>query len=145
MCILLIWSLVRKVWRYQRGNRYPYIEEHTKQWPKENLQKERKRSTKHTHKTEDRVTRTPLKTGGELKCSGRVNSSCSTSDTCRINLVTNPVISHERRKDRKVFTTSGTYPLFSISARLHRRHFLSILFCRIRKAVITQIFWASDL
>ena len=32
-------------------------------------------------KTKDRVTRTPLKTGGELRCSGRVGSSCSTSDT----------------------------------------------------------------
>ena len=29
-------------------------------------------STKHTHKTKDRVTRTPLKTGGELRSSGRV-------------------------------------------------------------------------
>jgi len=26
---------------------------------------------KHAHKTKDRVTRTPLKTGGELSCSGR--------------------------------------------------------------------------
>jgi hypothetical protein len=32
-------------------------------------------STKHTHKTKDRVARTPLKTGGELGCSGRVSSS----------------------------------------------------------------------
>jgi len=30
------------------------------------------RSTKHAHKTKDRVTRTPLKSGGELRCSGRV-------------------------------------------------------------------------
>jgi UDP-N-acetylglucosamine transferase subunit ALG13 len=37
---------------------------------------------------------TPLKTGGELRCSGRVNSFCSTSGTHRINLVTNLVISH---------------------------------------------------
>ena len=28
------------------------------------------RSTKHTHKTKDRVTRTPLKTGGELSDTG---------------------------------------------------------------------------
>jgi len=28
-----------------------------------------------THKTKDRVTRTPLKTGIELRCSGRVSSS----------------------------------------------------------------------
>jgi hypothetical protein len=44
--------------------------------------------SKHTHKTKDRVTRTPLKTGGELRCSGRVISSCSTSGTCRVTLVT---------------------------------------------------------
>jgi hypothetical protein len=29
-------------------------------------------------KTKDRETRTPLKHGGELMCSGRVDSSCST-------------------------------------------------------------------
>ena len=33
------------------------------QWPRENGQKDKQRSTKHTHKTKDRVTRTPLKTG----------------------------------------------------------------------------------
>ena len=37
-----------------------------------------------TQKTKDRVTQTPLKTGGELRCSGRVSSSCSTSDTRRV-------------------------------------------------------------
>jgi len=52
------------------------------------VQKDKQRSTKHTHKTKDRVTRTPLKTGGELRCSGRVGSSCSTSGTCRVTLVT---------------------------------------------------------
>ena len=39
------------------------------------------RSTKHTHKTKDRETRTPLKTVGELRCHGRVYSSWSTSGT----------------------------------------------------------------
>jgi hypothetical protein len=34
-----------------------------------------------THKTKDRVTRTTLKTGGELGYFGRVSSSCSTCDT----------------------------------------------------------------
>jgi hypothetical protein len=48
-----------------------------------------------THKTKDRVRRTPLKTRGELGCSGRVSRSCSTSGTRRVNLLTNPVISHE--------------------------------------------------
>jgi hypothetical protein len=58
-------------------------------------QKDKQRSTKHTHKTKGRVTRTPLKTRGELGCSGKVSSSCSTSGTHRINIVTQPVISHE--------------------------------------------------
>jgi len=31
----------------------------------------------------------------ELMCSGRVHSSCSTSGTRRVNIVTNSVISHE--------------------------------------------------
>ena len=60
----------RRVWRYQRGNQNPYIEEgQTPQWPKGKGQKDKQRSTKHTHKTRDRVTQTPLKTGGELMCS----------------------------------------------------------------------------
>ena len=46
------------------GKQNPYIEEkQTTQWLKENLQKEKQRSTKQTHKTKDRVTRTPLKPG----------------------------------------------------------------------------------
>ena len=72
-------------------------------------QKDKQRSTKHTHKTKDRVIQTPLNSGGELRCSGRASSSCSTGDTCRVNLVTNPVISLERGKNWEVFT-SGTYP-----------------------------------
>ena len=78
------------------GNQNPYIEEEqTTQWPKEKAQKDKQRSTKHTYKTKERVTGTPLKTGGERRCSGRVGSSCSTSGTRRVNLVTNPVISRE--------------------------------------------------
>jgi hypothetical protein len=40
----------------------------TTQWPKEKVQKDKQRSTKHTYRTKDRVTRTPLKTAGELRC-----------------------------------------------------------------------------
>jgi hypothetical protein len=43
-------------------------------------------------------------------CSGKVGSSCSTSGTRNVNLVTNQVISHECGKDREVLTTSRTYP-----------------------------------
>ena len=35
----------------------------TTQWPKEKGQKDKQRSTKHTHKTKDRVTETPLNLG----------------------------------------------------------------------------------
>ena len=87
-----------------KGNQNPYIEEEqttqwpeeeeqTTQWPKEKVQKQR--SVKYTYKTKNRVTRTPLKVGGELRCSGRVISSCSTSGTRRVNLVTNSVIRRE--------------------------------------------------
>ena len=41
---------------------YPYIEEkHTVKWPEGKVQKDKQRSTTHTHKTKDRVTRTQLR------------------------------------------------------------------------------------
>ena len=56
---------LRTVWRYQRGNQNPKIEEEqTTQCPKEKGQKDKQQSTKHAHKTNDRVTRTPLKSEG---------------------------------------------------------------------------------
>jgi hypothetical protein len=55
-------------------------------------------------------------------CSGKVRSSCSTSDTRRVNLVKNPLISHERGKDREVFTTSGTYPWSFMTQIFHSGH-----------------------
>ena len=51
--------------------------QHNSQKEKNNRKKQR--STKHTHKTKDRVTGIPLKTG----------CSCSTSGTRRVNLVAN--------------------------------------------------------
>ena len=87
--------------------------------PKRKGTKDKQRSTKHTYKTKDRVTRTPLKSGGELGCSGRVSSSCSISDTCRFDLVTNPVVSREWGKDRKVFPTSGIYPWSFVTQIFH--------------------------
>ena len=108
------------VWRYERGNQNPYIEEeHTTQGPKEKVQKDKQRSTKHTHKTIDRVTRTPLKSGGELRFSGRLGSSCSNNDTRPFSLVTNPVIRHEWGKEREVFTTRGTYPWSFVTQIFH--------------------------
>ena len=54
--------------QYQSGNQNSYIEEkQANQWPKDKEKKDKQRSTKHTHKTKDRVTRTPLKKGGETR------------------------------------------------------------------------------
>jgi len=61
----------------------------------EEAQKDKQQSTKYTHKTKDRVTQTPLKNGGELGCSRKISSSCSTSGNRRVNLATNPVTTHE--------------------------------------------------
>jgi len=72
-----------------------------------------------THKTTDRVTRAPLRTGGGLGCSGRVIRSCSTSGIRRVTLDTSSVICHEWGKDRKVFTTSGTC-LWSVVIQMFR-------------------------
>ena len=63
-----------------------------------------------TLKTKDWALQTPLKTGGELRCSVKTSSSCSTCGTSRITLVTNQLISHERGKDQIVITTNRTYP-----------------------------------
>ena len=79
--------LCKKSLKIPKCNHNSYIEEQTTQWPKEKVQKDKQRSTKHTYKTKDRVTRTPLKTGGELRCSGRVSSSCSTSGNCFHRLI----------------------------------------------------------
>ena len=54
--------------------------------------KDKQRSTKHTHKTKVRVTRTPQTIVVELRCSGGRGSSCSTSGNRRVNLVTNSAI-----------------------------------------------------
>jgi hypothetical protein len=85
--ILSTLNKIRRFRRYQRGNQNPYIvEEETTQWPKEKVQKDKHRSTKHTYKTKDRVTRTPLIIGGELRCSRMVGSSCSTNGTRRVSI-----------------------------------------------------------
>jgi len=42
-------EVTRRVWRYKRSNQNPYIkEEQTTQCPKDKVQKDKQRSTKHT-------------------------------------------------------------------------------------------------
>jgi hypothetical protein len=49
----------QRIWRHQRDNQNPYIqEEHTTQWPKEKVQKDKQRSTNHTHKTKTNAYKT---------------------------------------------------------------------------------------
>ena len=72
-----------------------YIGHHYTQWPKEKRQKTNNYLQNSTHKTKDRVTRTSLKTGNELMCSGRVSSSCSINGTRHVTIITNSMISHE--------------------------------------------------
>ena len=84
------------------------------------IKKDKQRTTKHTYETKDRVSRTPLKPVVNPWGSGRVISSCFTSGTRRINLVTNPVLSHEWGKDREVLTTSETYPWSFVIQIFHK-------------------------
>jgi hypothetical protein len=61
------------------GNQNPYIEEEpTTQWPKK---KDKQRSTKHTHKTKDLVTRTPLRIGDELMFDVMFNTVITSKST----------------------------------------------------------------
>ena len=101
--------IVRRVWRYQRsksGYRRRTDNTMAKRKSTEGHKKDLQNIHFCTYKTKDRVTWTTPKTGGELRCSGSVSSSFSTSDTRRVNLVTNTMTSHEWGKDREVLTTS---------------------------------------
>jgi hypothetical protein len=49
-----------------RGNQILQMEGQTTQWPKENRQNDKQRSTKHTHKTKYRVTWIPPNQGVKL-------------------------------------------------------------------------------
>ena len=71
-------------------------------WPKEKRTNHDLQNT--TQETKDCETRTPLQPGCELRCSGKVGSSCFTS-------ATDIVISHESGKDGIVITTKRTSPL----------------------------------
>ena len=115
-----IFVFKRRVWRYQRVNQNPYIEEEqTTQWPKEKVQKDKQRSTKHTYKSKDRVTWTPLKTGDEHRCSEIVSSPSTTSGTRRVNIATHAVVRHEWGTDREVLMTSVTNPWSFVTQIFH--------------------------
>ena len=82
-------------------------ERHTMQLPKETgLSPEIQNITK---KITHRATRTSLKTGYNLRCPGRVSSSCFICVTRRVALVANRIISQKYGKNRIMITKNGTY------------------------------------
>jgi hypothetical protein len=62
--LIIYYNKCKKSLEILKGQSETYIEEQTTQWPKEKVQKDKQRSTKHTYKTKDRVTRTPPKNRG---------------------------------------------------------------------------------
>ena len=61
----------------------------------------------------------PTKNQNELRFSGRVGSTCSTSGPSHVTLVTRPMIEHEVGQIREVLTTSGTYNAISAIFQLY--------------------------
>ena len=122
---VIVRVLERRVWRYQGGNQNPFIEEEeeTTQWSKGKVQTDKQRSTKHTHKTKDRVTRTQLKTGGDLRCSGRTSSFCSTRKVYHPS--NNHNLSTLLRRHKSIRAMASSYfkdqsvPIISYSYTLH--------------------------
>ena len=79
-------QVIRRVWRYQgiiRMRKSKKYRQHTVQMKKSNRTNNNLQNI--TQKTKDRVTRTPLRIGRELRCSERESSSSSTSGTRRVS------------------------------------------------------------
>ena len=68
-----------------------------RQWSQEKTQRDKQWGTKHY---KERATRASLKTGDEVRCSGRASYSCSTRGIRRVTLVTNPLINYENRRNK---------------------------------------------
>ena len=105
-------SVLRKVWRYQMATRS--VNRRTDNtMPKIKRRKGQRMIYKTLHRKIkiEQHEHEPDWNRGELRCSGRVSSSCSTSSTLCVTVVTNPVINHEwGQDDRIVITTNWTYP-----------------------------------
>ena len=72
-----------------RGNQDRKSKMDRKQYDKKKMNKRTNNDLQSaTQKTKDRATRTPIKTGDEFRCCGRVSSSCSTSDIRLLTLTT---------------------------------------------------------
>ena len=74
---------LRAKWRYQRKE---VIRSHKLKKDRQYNDQKNNNTNIDLQNTTQKATWTTLKTGGELRCSDRVSSSCSTSDTYRINI-----------------------------------------------------------
>jgi hypothetical protein len=81
-----------------------------------------------TQKTNDGVTRTLLITWDESRCSGMVSSSCSTSDTRRVTVATNPVIHHGRKNWIEITTSVHIYD-----------HFVTQVFVTVNQVMVATV------
>ena len=81
-----------------------------------------------TQKTKDWGTQILLKTGSELRCSGRVISSFSTNDTSRVTYTPRDksysvIYNYERRKKGDIMTTTMAH----IRGHLWQRHYIALI------------------
>ena len=81
-----------------------------------------------TQKTKDWGTQILLKTGSELRCSGRVISSFSTIDTSRVTYAPRDksysvIYNDERRKKGDIMTTTMAH----IRGHLWQRHYIALM------------------
>ena len=83
---------IGKIWSVHK----PYIKKERQYNGQQ--KKDKQWFTKHCTKPLKTTTGTPQNTEDELMCSGRVSSSCSTSHTRRVTIVTNSMISHDSWK-----------------------------------------------
>ena len=83
-----------------------------------------------TLKTKDRATRTPLKTGVDLRCFGRGSSSCSTCGTRRVTIFTNscPSRSAARHVALICVISHFPYPITLPKARVRKQPSIRISF-----------------
>jgi hypothetical protein len=94
--LLVLWFPPPMNWQPQKGQKI--------QWQKKRTNNDLQNTTQ---KTKDRSTRIPL------RCSWMVITSCSTCDTCCVNIVTNPVIGHDHEwgKNQIVIMTNRGNPI----------------------------------
>jgi hypothetical protein len=116
------------------GNQNPYIKEQTAQWWKEKNTKGKTTIYKKYISSKRSSNRTPTKDRGELRCSRRVCRSWSTSGTRRVDIVTNPIISHEWVKE-----PWSAYDKWNISWSLW--HIYSITVNQVKAVTVTFSKW----